>query len=115
MSAASPSGWAAGVLLVVLGVWLLLQTLVGKLAKRLTSLGSSSSSSGSNPNPQQGSPGTTTPQGTTAPGYGTGPGGSGEGTGSGVVNPPGGIKTTSASASPVITQTSPQLGTVALD
>jgi hypothetical protein len=43
---ASPSGWAAGLLLIVLGVWLLLQTLIGKLPSRIAGTLSSSSSSG---------------------------------------------------------------------
>ena len=38
MSAAS-SGWAAGLLLVILGTWVLLQTLVGNLAGRVLGLG----------------------------------------------------------------------------
>lgn len=38
MSAAT-SGWAAGLLLVILGTWVLLQTLVGNLAGRVLALG----------------------------------------------------------------------------
>jgi hypothetical protein len=41
----STSGAAAGLLLVVAGLWLLLQTIVGGLAGRLVNLGGSSSSS----------------------------------------------------------------------
>lgn len=36
---ATPSGAAAGVLLIVLGVWVLLQTIVGNLAGRILNLG----------------------------------------------------------------------------
>jgi hypothetical protein len=44
MSAAGSSGWAAGVLLAIVGVWLLLQTLVGSLPSRIIGTFSSSGS-----------------------------------------------------------------------
>lgn len=58
----SASGWAAGLLLVIAGVWLLLQTLVGNLASRVVNLNATNNYQ---------------------PGVGTGPGGSNAG------NPPG--------------------------
>ena len=61
---AAPSGWAAGLLLIVLGVWVVLQTIVGNLAGRILGLG-------------------TAQPGNYQPGVGTGPGGSNAG------NPPG--------------------------
>ena len=47
MSAAS-SGWAAGLLLVIAGVWVLLQTLVGNLAGRILSLGTNTGPASTN-------------------------------------------------------------------
>lgn len=47
MSALAPSGAPAGLLLVIAGIWLLLQTLVGGLAARIVALAGSSSTSGS--------------------------------------------------------------------
>lgn len=46
MSVSAGSG-AAGAVLVILGIWLLLQTLVGNFAGRLLGLGKTSNSSGS--------------------------------------------------------------------
>lgn len=108
---AAPGGVAAGMLLIVAGVWLLLQTLVGDLPSRLVGLAGGSSSSAPNPGspaaqaagqvggkppnfaPLPGQPAGQAQPGTgTAPGAGTGPGGSGYGTGNAPgYQPPGGL------------------------
>ena len=63
--AASPSGTAAGLLLIVGGVWLLLQTLVAGLPSRIVGLsGSGKSSSGSK---------SSTPSSSTGSGSSSGP------------------------------------------
>jgi hypothetical protein len=48
---ATPSGWAAGLLLVISGIWLLLQTLIGKLPERITGAAKSSGPNPSGTNP----------------------------------------------------------------
>lgn len=70
---AQPTGWVSGLLLIVIGVWVVLQTIVGNLAGRILKLGTGTSSA---PSPVL--PGTGTPAGSNpaSPSY-TGPAGQG--------------------------------------
>lgn len=62
---ASPGSAATGILLIVAGVWLLLQTLVADLPSRIVKLGSTNSSSGSSDSSTPVSP--STPAASAAP------------------------------------------------
>lgn len=71
---ASASNAAPGILLVVFGIWVLLQTLVGGLVDRILALGAKTSSSGggSTFSSGPGQPGSSSPGPGTAPGGATG-------------------------------------------
>lgn len=60
---ASPSGWASGVLLIVAGIWLLLQTLKGGLVNRITGSNTPASSPGGSSSPPSSSSSPDSPQG----------------------------------------------------